>query len=106
MPASATKLVAVKRHRLESTAPDRVIIRMVMEHSLLLTIGAFLFGLILIQNTYQLFPRTILLVPGDILFTFVIAFAVGILASILGLWHALKTQPAMALWVDNGNPPN
>jgi len=78
-------------------APDRVIIRMVMEQSLLLTIGAFLFGLILIQNTYQLFPRTILLVSGDTLFTFIIAFAGGILASILGLWHALKTQPAMAL---------
>ncbi len=78
-------------------APDRVIIRMVMEQSLLLTIGAFLFGLVLIQNTYHLFPRTIMLVSGDTLFTFIIAFAGGILASILGLWQALKTQPAMAL---------
>jgi putative ABC transport system permease protein len=78
-------------------APDRVIIRMVMEQSLLLTVGAFLFGLILIQNTYQMFPRTILRVPGDDLLTFMVALTGGILASILGLWHALKTQPAMAL---------
>jgi putative ABC transport system permease protein len=78
-------------------APDREIIRMVMEQSLLLTIGAFLFGLFLIQNTYQFFPRTILRVPGDDLLTFIVALTGGVLASILGLWHALKTQPAMAL---------
>ena len=78
-------------------APNGVIVRMVMEQSLLLTIGAFLFGALLIQNTYSLFPRTILLVPGDTLVTFIIAFAGGILASILALWQVLKTQPAMAL---------
>ncbi len=78
-------------------APNRVIIRMVMEQSLLLTIGAFLFGLMLIQNTYYLFPRTILRVPGDDLITFIVAFAGGVLASMLGLLEALKTEPAMAL---------
>ena len=78
-------------------APNWVIIRMVMEQSLLLTIGAFLFGLALIHNTYQLFPRTLLIAPGDDLVTFIVAFAGGILASILGLWQALKTQPAMAI---------
>jgi putative ABC transport system permease protein len=78
-------------------APNWAIIRLVMEQSLLLTIGAFLFGLALIHNTYQLFPRTLLLVPGDDLVTFIVAFAGGILASILGLWEALKTEPAMAL---------
>jgi len=78
-------------------APNDVIIRMVLEQSLLLTVGAFLFGLALIHNTYQLFPRTILLVSGDDQLTFVIALAGGILASILGLWEALRTEPAMAL---------
>ncbi|MDA8170728.1 MAG: ABC transporter permease [Nitrospiraceae bacterium] len=78
-------------------APDREIIRMVMEQSLLLTISAFLFGLFVIHNTYSKFPRTVLLLPGDDLVTFIVALAGGVLASILGLWHALKTQPAMAL---------
>jgi putative ABC transport system permease protein len=78
-------------------APNWVIILMVMEQSLLLTIGAFLFGLALIHNTYQLFPRTLLIAPGDDLVTFIVAFAGGILASILGLWEALKTEPALAL---------
>jgi putative ABC transport system permease protein len=81
-------------------APNRVIVRLVMEQSLLLTIGAFLFGVVLIQNTYSLFPRTILRVPGDDLLVFVVAFAGGILASLLGLWEAMKTQPAMALGGD------
>jgi len=78
-------------------APNMVIIRMVLEQSLLLTIAAFLFGMLIIQNTYRLFPRTILLIPGDDLVTFMIAVTGGILASVLGLWQALKTEPAMAL---------
>ena len=78
-------------------APNNIITRMVLEQSLLLTIGAFLFGLALIHNTYQFFPRTILLVSGDDLITFIIVLAGGILASILGLWEALRTEPAMAL---------
>ncbi len=78
-------------------APNRVIVRLVMEQSLLLTISSFLFGLILIHNTYQFFPRIVLLLPGDDLITFLVALVGGILASILGIWQALKTQPAMAL---------
>jgi putative ABC transport system permease protein len=78
-------------------ASNRVIIRLVMEQSLLLTVSAFAFGLVLIQNTYALFPRTILLLPADHLTTFAIAIAGGILASVLGLWQALTTEPAMAL---------
>jgi putative ABC transport system permease protein len=78
-------------------AANWVIIRMVMEQSLLLTISAFLLGLVLIQNTYSLFPKIILRVPSDDLITFLVAFVGGILASILGLWQALRTEPHMAL---------
>ena len=78
-------------------APNRVIIRLVLEQSLLLTISAFGFALILINQTYPYFPKTILLVPSDELITFVVVFFGGILASILGLVQALKTQPALAL---------
>ncbi len=81
-------------------APNSVIIRMIMEQSLLLTVSGFLFALILIQSTYQMFPRTILRLPGDDLLTFIVAFVGGILASALGLLHALKTEPAMALGGD------
>ncbi|MDA8156692.1 MAG: ABC transporter permease [Actinomycetota bacterium] len=78
-------------------APDWEIIRMVLEQSLFLTIVAFLVGQFVIHITYSKFPRTVLLLPGDDIVTFVVALIGGVLASILGLWHALKTQPAMAL---------
>jgi putative ABC transport system permease protein len=78
-------------------APNKVIVRLVMEQSLLLTVSAYLFGLLIIHNTYHLFPKTIFLLPEDDLLTFIVALLGGILASILGLWQALKTQPAMAL---------
>jgi putative ABC transport system permease protein len=78
-------------------APNRVIIRLVLEQSMLLTISSFLFALVLINQTYPYFPKTILLVPSDEVFTFIVVFFGGILASILGLAQALKTQPALAL---------
>ena len=78
-------------------APNGVIIRLVLEQSLLLTISAFLFALVLIHQTYPYFPKTILLVPSDEFFTFIVVLFGGILASILGLVQALKTQPALAL---------
>lgn len=78
-------------------APNRIIIRMVLEESLILTIGSFLFGLVLIHNTYQVFPRLVVLYYSDDFFTLVIALLGAILASGLGVWHALKTEPQMAL---------
>ena len=78
-------------------APNQVIIRLVLEQSMLLTISAFGFALILINQTYPYFPKTILLVPSDELITFFVVLFGGILASILGLVQALKTQPALAL---------
>jgi putative ABC transport system permease protein len=78
-------------------APNRVIVRLVMEQSLLLTITAFGFALVLINQTYHLFPKTILLVPEDEIITFIVVLFGGILASILGIAQALRTQPAMAL---------
>jgi putative ABC transport system permease protein len=78
-------------------APDREIVKLVMEQSLLLAVSAFLFGLFVISNTYSKFPRLILLLPGDEVITFLIVVAGAILASLLGIRHALKTQPSLAL---------
>jgi putative ABC transport system permease protein len=78
-------------------APNGVIIRLVLEQSLLLTISAFLFALLLINQTYAYFPKTILLIPMDEVITFVIVLVGGILASFLGITQVLKTQPALAL---------
>jgi putative ABC transport system permease protein len=78
-------------------APNLVIVRLVLEQSLLLTVSAFLFALLIINLTYPYFPKTIFLLPEDEVVTFIVALFGGILASVLGLWRALKTEPAMAL---------
>ena len=78
-------------------APNRVIIRLIMEQSILLTACSFFIGWIIIHNAYQMWPRLVLLTPGDDLQTLGLALTGGIIASLLGIWKALKTPPALAL---------
>jgi len=78
-------------------APNLVIVRLVLEQSLLLTLSSFLFALVSINLTYPYFPKTLLLVPEDEVVTFIVVLLGGLLASVLGLWQAIKAEPAMAL---------
>ncbi|OPX20711.1 MAG: hypothetical protein BZ151_02605 [Desulfobacca sp. 4484_104] len=78
-------------------APNLVIVRMIMEQSLFMTLSSFLLGLLIIHSIVHLFPRKILLLPPDTLLTFAVALLGGIIASVLGIWQVLKTEPAMAL---------
>ncbi|WP_449243867.1 ABC transporter permease [Desulfobacca acetoxidans] len=78
-------------------APNRVIIRLIIEQSILLTSCSYLIGWVIIHNTYHVWPRLVLLTPLDDLVTFGLALLGGIIASLLGIWKALKTPPALAL---------
>ena len=78
-------------------APNRVIIRLVVEQTLMLTVTSFFVGAILMNNLHQKFPKLVLLTMGDQLITFLVALAAGLVASLLGVWRALKTEPALAL---------
>jgi len=78
-------------------APNRVIVRLIMEQSIVLTACSFFIGWIIIHNAYQMWPRLVLLTWGDDLATLGVALAGGIIASLLGIWKALKTPPALAL---------
>ncbi len=78
-------------------APNWVIARMILEESLLMTVSSFGFGLLVIYNIADLFPRKILIMAPDTMATFAVALAGGILASVLGIWQVLKTEPALAL---------
>ena len=78
-------------------AANRVIVRLVLEQSLLLTIGSFIIGWLIIHQTQDFFPRKIFLTPLDESVTFGLALLGGLFASGLGIWQALKTQPALAL---------
>jgi putative ABC transport system permease protein len=78
-------------------AANWVIIRLVLEQSLLLTLSSFIIGWLIIHQTQDYFPRKIFLTPLDESITFGLALLGGLFASGLGIWQALKTQPALAL---------
>lgn len=78
-------------------APNWLIIRMILEQSMLLTVLGFGFGYALMQLTIDKFPRTLVLLPSDTVSTFMVMFAGGLLASFFGIWHALRTPPSLAL---------
>jgi putative ABC transport system permease protein len=78
-------------------AANWVIIRLVLEQSLLLTLSSFIIGWLIISQTQDFFPRKIFLLSLDTWVTFGLALLGGLVASGLGIWQALKTQPALAL---------
>jgi putative ABC transport system permease protein len=43
------------------------------------------------------FPRTLILLPEEIVITFAVMLAGGVVASFMAIWHALRTPPALAL---------
>lgn len=78
-------------------APDRTIIGLILQQSLAMRIFGFLLGYLLISQTYSLYPRTVMLQTLDMGVLFMIVMFVCILASALGIWRALKVDPATAL---------
>jgi len=78
-------------------APNRVIVRMIMEQSLLLTLGSFAVAFALMSAVRDRFPRTLVILPEEILLTFAVMLAGGVIASLMAIWHALRTPPALAL---------
>jgi putative ABC transport system permease protein len=78
-------------------APNRVIVRMILEQSLLLTLGSFAVGYALLSLVRERFPRTLVLLPEEIALTAALMLAGGVAASFMAIWHALRTPPASAL---------
>jgi putative ABC transport system permease protein len=78
-------------------APDRTIIGLILQQSLGMGFFGFLLGYLLISQTYTLYPRTVLLQPLDMSVLFLIVMFVCVLASLVGIWRALKVDPSTAL---------
>lgn len=78
-------------------AGNWVIVRLILEQSLVLTMASFGIGLALINVIHDKFPRTLVLLASDTALTFAVMFAGGILASLVGIWQALRTPPSLAL---------
>ena len=78
-------------------APNWVVVRLILEQSLLLTVSSFGVGWALISATQDRFPRTLVLLAADTRTTFLVLLAGGIVASLAGIVHSLRTPPSLAL---------
>jgi putative ABC transport system permease protein len=78
-------------------APNWVIVRLILEQSLVLAVLAFAaaWGIVALGQTK--FPRTLVFEPLDTLLTFAVMLTGGAIASLFGIWRALKTPPSLAL---------
>lgn len=78
-------------------ASNWVIVRLILEQSLALTVASFAFAYVMVHLTYENFPRTLVFVAAETRLTFAAMFVGGALASLLAIWHALRTPPSLAL---------
>lgn len=78
-------------------APDRTIVGLIVQQSLVLGLAGWGFGLVLILAIKDNFPRRVVLEPLNVAVLGAIIFGVCIAASGLGVRAALKVDPATAL---------
>jgi putative ABC transport system permease protein len=77
-------------------APNRMIIGMILQQSLLMGTIAYALGYGFILLSYEKFPRRIVLEPFDLQALFVIVIVICTLSSMVGIRKALKVEPAEA----------
>lgn len=78
-------------------APNHLIVRLIMTQSMLLTLGGFAIAFLLRELVAPGFPRTLAFTPFETGATFGVMLLGGVLASLLAVWHALRTPPQLAL---------
>jgi len=78
-------------------ASDRTIIGLIVQQALALGITGWAFGLVLVLNVKDYFPRRVVLEPQDPLILGLIIIIVCLIASSLGVRAALRVDPAQAL---------
>ena len=78
-------------------APDRTIVGLIVQQSLLLGVGGFGIGVALTAAFKDHFPRRVLMEPADIAILFVVIIVICLVASALSVRAAVKVDPATAL---------
>jgi putative ABC transport system permease protein len=78
-------------------APNRVIMGLILQQAVIL--GALGYGVayLLGQKVYPYFPRRVILTNEDLLVLAGVVLGISVLASLLGIWKALRVQPNVAL---------
>ena len=78
-------------------APDRVIVSLIVQQSLAMGMIGFAIGGILINTIKDYFPKRLILQPADGLSLAGIVVVICLVASMYGVYSALKVDPAQAL---------
>ena len=78
-------------------APNGLIVRLIMTQSMLLTLASFALAYALRDLMAPNFPRTLAFVAPETAITFAVMLAGGVLASLMAVWHALRTPAQLAL---------
>jgi putative ABC transport system permease protein len=78
-------------------APNGLIVRLIMTQSMLLTLASFVVAYGLRELIAPGFPRTLAFVGQETAITFAVMLAGGVLASLMAVWHALRTPTQLAL---------
>ena len=78
-------------------APDRVIVGLIVQQALAMGLIGFALGGVLINSIKDYFPKRLILQPADGLSLAGIVVVICLLASMYGVYTALKVDPAQAL---------
>ena len=78
-------------------APNGLIVRLIMTQSMLLTLASFALAYGLRDLIAPGFPRTLAFVGQETAITFAVMLLGGVLASLMAVWHALRTPAQLAL---------
>jgi putative ABC transport system permease protein len=78
-------------------APNRVIVGLIMQQSLIMGALAYGVGYLLGQRLFPLFPRRVLITDGDLLRIAGIVVVISVVASLLGIWKAMRVNPNEAI---------
>ncbi len=78
-------------------APNGLIVRLIMTQSLLLTLASFALAYAMRELIAPNFPRTLAFLAPETAVTFGVMLAGGVLASLMAVWHALRTPAQLAL---------
>lgn len=78
-------------------APNGLIVRLIMTQSMLLTLTSFAVAYALRDLIAPGFPRTLAFMAQQTVVTFTVMLVGGVLASLMAVWHALRTPAQLAL---------
>ena len=74
-------------------APNRVILGMILQQSLLLGGLGYLVAYTVGMQLFPKFPRRVVLTNEDLIQLAIVVFVISILSSLMGIWKALKVEP-------------